>query len=130
MAVINVLTEDYDFAGYITLGPTQEEDKISQFRTSMRIHKAIPDFNFIYDPTKRFRLLADSLVDEEYREDFMKQLRREVVIDRLEKENVYFVNFIAKFDGVTCYYQLKFAADKGKDGSRQYRWYPKAWPAQ
>ena len=116
LAVIMGIADDFESIEYVPILENKLDDAAEQIRTSERFIREIPEI--VDEPiyTKRLDLMLNKVSYGPDRDKFYDETRRETILEHLEKENVYFVNVRAEFDGKDEYFQFKFAADRNPEG--------------
>lgn len=113
--VIDNLSDDFECISYITLRDSATSDEIESFRVSPFIKERIPAWEETKHIHDRLDLLMKHVVYEPDVNAFFSATRRAVIIENLEKNGFYFVNFRVLQEGRVKYYQMKFAPEK-RDG--------------
>ena len=116
-SIIKTLSVNYYCIDYVSLNADKIDDEVQQFRTSKTLDKLVPGWNGEKNVHKRLDLLIDYLCYEPDKEQFYQQTRREVILDNIEKNNVYYINVRANIDDEIRYYQIKFVADRDYTGN-------------
>lgn len=117
LAVIDSFSRDFDCINYVRIMASKIDDISIPYRISEKLVRIIPDWSSEMNFSKRLDLLRDFFVTEDDRDFFFANTRREIIIDALNKHNVYYVNFRANGGTGTLYYQMKFSSVKDADGN-------------
>lgn len=116
-AVTMELSKDYDYVEYVSFKDNKNEDVAENIRENDRLRRLIPQWEKETNFHNRLNLIIDTLGFEPDKKKFFEQTRREVIIEHLKKEAAYYVYGRTLIDGVVSYYQIKFTADRDKDGN-------------
>lgn len=111
-SMIESLALDFDCVNYVELASDGDSDVLDQFRVSLLFSQVIPGWSTELLLKNRMELLLNNVVHEDDRENFYAKTQRNVIIDALENQPVYSVNFRAVIDNEEHFYQIKFIADK------------------
>ena len=112
ISMINALAKDYRSVYYVNL---DEDDGVCyrshQFIDAERSLKEGEHFHYM----EMFRLYAESFVDEEYREHFLKFVEPDQVKEGLKESPVIAMLYIAHHNGKPSYEKLKYADARPHD---------------
>lgn len=114
--LVEALTQDYDYVDIVELHEDKHEDTCSHFRIPNRNDNYVPGWNANIPYTEKLDQLRDYMVLDADRDNFYKQTRREVILDRLKRNNVYYINFRIITYGIIHYAQMKFTGIKDASG--------------
>lgn len=114
--VIESLSKDFDCINYIDLLGDGRDDIVEQFRLSKTLAKFIPGWAKEKSFGNKMNLLLEYIVSEEFKTQFAQQVQLNEVLANLVHEPIYFVNFTAIIESKEHHYQMKFIADKDKQG--------------
>ena len=108
MAVISGLSDDFGCVVYVDYDTLSE----AHYRFDPVFEKFVPGWSKIDNFGKRLELLVNTVVHPSDREAFCAATEPAKVLDMVEREHMYFVNFRLQIDGEDIYYQIKFVKDE------------------
>ena len=108
MAVISGLSDDFGCVVYVDYETLSE----AHYRFDPVFEKFVPGWSKIDNFGKRLELLVNTVVHPSDREAFCAATEPAKVLDMVEREHMYFVNFRLQMDGEDIYYQIKFVKDE------------------
>ena len=108
LIIMEALGKDYENIDVIELQEDKTRDTSRPFRSPMNRLSMIPAWTTDKPFTKKLDALRDELVFEPDREAFQHHTRREVILQNLRKDKVYYVNFRVVIYDIIHYAQLKF----------------------
>ena len=108
MAVISGLSDDFGCVVYVDYETLSE----AHYRFDPVFEKFVPGWSKIDNFGKRLELLVNTVVHPSDREVFCAATEPAKVLDMVEREHMYFVNFRLQMDGEDIYYQIKFVKDE------------------
>lgn len=114
--VMDILADDFECVDYVDLCSADRNKALSVYRISGRIAAAIPGWEAEHNFRRKMKLAAEHAVVPGDRELFLSETSLPVVLDHLEKENIYFVDFRMNIGGAVNTFQMKFLADRKEDG--------------
>lgn len=107
MAVISGLSDDFGCVVYVDYETLSE----IHYRFDPWFEKYLPDWSKIDNFGKRLEVLENSIVHPADRETFAAATEPAKVLDMVERDHMYFVNFRLQVEGEDIYYQIKFVKD-------------------
>ena len=108
MAVISGLSDDFGCVVYVDYETLSE----THYRFDPLFDKLVPGWSKIDNFGKRLEVLVDTIVHPSDRETFCAATEPAKVLDMVEHDHMYFVNFRLQVDGEDIYYQIKFVKDE------------------
>ncbi|MBQ7079590.1 MAG: response regulator [Fibrobacter sp.] len=108
MAVISGLSDDFGCVVYVDYDTLSE----THYRFDPLFEKFVPGWSKIDNFGNRLELLVNTVVHPSDREAFCAATEPAKVLDMVEREHMYFVNFRLQNDGEDIYYQIKFVKDE------------------
>ena len=108
MAVISGLSDDFGCVVYVDYETLSEV----LYRFDPLFEKLVPGWSKIDNFGKRLDVLVNTIVHPGDREAFCAATEPSKVLDAVEREHIYFVNFRLQVDGEDIYYQIKFVKDE------------------
>ncbi len=108
MAVISGLSDDFGCVVYVDYETLSEV----HYRFDPMFDEMVPGWSKINNFGKRLEVLVDTVVHPSDRESFCAATEPAKVLDMVEREHVYFVNFRLQVGGEDIYYQIKFVKDE------------------
>ena len=108
MAVISGLSDDFGCVVYVDYGTLSE----THYRFDPLFDKFVPGWSQIDNFGKRLEVLVNTVVHPSDRESFCAATEPAKVLEMVEREHMYFVNFRLQVDGEDIYYQIKFVKDE------------------
>lgn len=118
-AIIDNFTSDFACVYYLSVVRNKREMITSQYRTNQMFVENIPGWTSETSFRGRINLLCEYFVAPDGKDAFLQQMSRDVIIEKLTTDDVYFVNFLANGIGVTNkYYQFKFTSVKNKNNGK------------
>lgn len=108
MAVISGLSDDFGCVVYVDYETLSE----AHYRFDPVFDEFIPGWSKIDNFGKRLELLVNTVVHPSDREAFCAATEPAKVLEMVEREHMYFVNFRLQIDGEDIYYQIKFVKDE------------------
>lgn len=103
--LIGELANDYDYISHIVL----ENDEETTYRFRSDFVNTLSGWNDINDFKSRLDFTKEHVVHPDDKEDFYNRTRKDVIIDELERNEIYYVNFRELINDEIIYYQAKFA---------------------
>ena len=107
MAVISGLSDDFGCVVYVDYGTLSEV----HYRFDPWFEKYLPDWSKIDNFGKRLEVLVDSIVHPADRDAFVAATEPSKVLEMVNRDHMYFVNFRLQVEGEDIYYQIKFVKD-------------------
>ena len=117
LQIVEALTQDYDYVDIVELRDNKLEDTCVHYRTPSREDRYVPGWHEDIPYTQKLDQICEYMVMSEDRENFKKQTRRELILDRLKRNNVHYANFRIVTYGIIHYAQLKFTGMKDASGN-------------
>lgn len=108
MAVISGLSDDFGCVVYVDYETLSEV----HYRFDPMFDEMVPGWSKINNFGKRLEVLVDTVVHPSDRESFCAATEPAKVLDMVEREHMYFVNFRLQVNGEDIYYQIKFVKDE------------------
>lgn len=108
MAVISGLSDDFGCVVYVDYETLSEV----HYRFDPMFDEMVPGWSKINNFGKRLEVLVDTVVHPSDRESFCAATEPAKVLDMVEREHMYFVNFRLQVGGEDIYYQIKFVKDE------------------
>lgn len=108
MAVISGLSDDFGCVVYVDYETLSEV----HYRFDPMFDEMVPGWSKIDNFGKRLDVLVDTVVHPSDRESFCAATEPAKVLDMVEREHMYFVNFRLQVNGEDIYYQIKFVKDE------------------
>ena len=108
MAVISGLSDDFGCVVYVDYETLSEV----HYRFDPMFDEMVPGWSKISNFSKRLQVLVDTVVHPSDREAFCAATEPAKVLDMVEHEHMYFVNFRLQVNGEDIYYQIKFVKDE------------------
>ena len=108
MAVISGLSDDFGCVVYVDYETLSE----AHYRFDPVFEKFVPGWSQIDNFGKRLELLVNTVVHPSDREAFCAATEPAKVLEMVERDHMYFVNFRLQIDGEDIYYQIKFVKDE------------------
>ena len=108
MAVISGLSDDFGCVVYVDCDTLSE----IHYRFDPWFEKYLPGWSKIDNFGTRLQTLVDSIVHPADREAFCMATKPAKVVEAVEQEHVYYVNFRLQIEGEDIYYQIKFVKDE------------------
>jgi signal transduction histidine kinase/ActR/RegA family two-component response regulator len=108
MAVISGLSDDFGCVVYVDYETLSEV----HYRFDPMFDEMVPGWSKINNFSKRLQVLVDTVVHPSDREAFCAATEPAKVLDMVEHEHMYFVNFRLQVGGEDIYYQIKFVKDE------------------
>jgi len=108
MAVISGLSDDFGCVVYVDYETLSEV----HYRFDPMFDEMVPGWSKIDNFGKRLEVLVNTVVHPGDRESFCAATEPAKVLDMVEHEHMYFVNFRLQVDGEDIYYQIKFVKDE------------------
>ena len=108
MAVISGLSDDFGCVVYVDYETLAE----AHYRFDPLFERYIPGWSKIDNFGKRLEILVNTLVHPADREAFCTATEPAKVLEMVDKEHMYFVNFRLQINGEDVYYQIKFVKDE------------------
>jgi len=108
MAVISGLSDDFGCVVYVDYETLSEV----HYRFDPLFEKYVPGWSKIDNFGKRLDVLVNTIVHPSDRESFCAATQPSVVLEMVEREHMYFVNFRLMLDDEDIYYQIKFVKDE------------------
>ena len=108
MAVISGLSDDFGCVVYV------DYESLSEvlYRFDPLFERFVPGWSKIDNFGKRLEVLVNSVVHPSDREAFCAATQPSVVLDKVEQDHMYFVNFRLRINDEDVYYQIKFVKDE------------------
>ena len=108
MAVISGLSDDFGCVVYV------DYESLSEvlYRFDPLFERFVPGWSKIDNFGKRLEVLVNSVVHPSDREAFCAATQPSVVLDKVERDHMYFVNFRLQINDEDVYYQIKFVKDE------------------
>ena len=103
-SVAETISDDYECLMHVDFESMQED----HYRYSNWISNHIPGFEKENNYLRRTRLVADTLLRPEDREQFLAAVDPDVVMEKVRGAVPYYVEFCAAADGETHWYQAKY----------------------
>ena len=110
-AVISGLSDDFGCVVYVGL----EDNREIHYRFDSMFEKYIPNWSGISNFRERLDALIETVMHPDDRREFYEATKTENVLENLNKDGVYFVNFRTLINGETTYYQAKFVKDENSE---------------
>ena len=107
MAVISGLSDDFGCVVYVDYGTLSEV----HYRFDPWFEKFLPDWTEINNFGKRLERLATIVHPADY-DAFCAATQPSTVLESVEREHIYFVNFRLQVENDDIYYQIKFVKDE------------------
>ena len=108
MAVISGLSDDFGCVVYVDYETLAE----AHYRFDPLFEKYIPGWSRINNFGTRLEVLVNTLVHPADREAFCMATDPAKVLEMVDKEHMYFVNFRLQINDEDIYYQIKFVKDE------------------
>lgn len=108
MAVISGLSDDFGCVVYVDYETLSEV----HYRFDPMFDEMVPGWSKIDNFGKRLEVLVNTVVHPSDRESFCVATEPAKVLDMVEHEHMYFVNFRLQVNGEDVYYQIKFVKDE------------------
>ena len=108
MAVISGLSDDFGCVVYVDYETLSEV----HYRFDPMFDEMVPGWSEIRNFGERLDVLVNTVVHPSDRESFCAATEPAKVLDMVEHEHVYFVNFRLQVHGEDVYYQIKFVKDE------------------
>ncbi len=108
MAVISGLSDDFGCVVYVDYETLSEV----HYRFDPMFDEMVPGWSKIDNFGERLKVLVDTVVHPSDRESFCLATEPTKVLDMVDREHVYFVNFRLQVGGEDIYYQIKFVKDE------------------
>ena len=108
MAVISGLSDDFGCVVYVDYETLSEV----HYRFDPMFDEMVPGWSKIDNFGKRLEVLVNTVVHPSDRESFCAATEPAKVLDMVEHEHMYFVNFRLQVNGEDVYYQIKFVKDE------------------
>ena len=108
MAVISGLSDDFGCVVYVDYETLSEV----HYRFDPMFDEMVPGWSEIKNFGERLDVLVNTVVHPSDRESFCAATEPAKVLDMVEHEHVYFVNFRLQVHGEDVYYQIKFVKDE------------------
>ena len=108
MAVISGLSDDFGCVVYVDYETLSEV----HYRFDPMFDEMVPGWSKINNFSKRLQVLVNTVVHPSDREAFCAATEPTKVLDMVEHEHMYFVNFRLQVNGEDIYYQIKFVKDE------------------
>lgn len=108
MAVISGLSDDFGCVVYVDYETLAE----AHYRFDPLFEKYLPGWSKIDNFGTRLDVLVNTIVHPGDRETFQAATEPSKVLEMVEKEHLYFVNFRLQLDDEDVYYQIKFVKDE------------------
>jgi signal transduction histidine kinase/ActR/RegA family two-component response regulator len=108
MAVISGLSDDFGCVVYVDYETLSE----AHYRFDPVFEKYVPGWSGINNFGKRLEVLVNTVVHPSDRESFCAATEPSKVLEMVEQEHMYFVNFRLQVNGEDIYYQIKFVKDE------------------
>lgn len=115
-AIVNGLSQDYEYVDCLTLGSDCESDTVYQYYNRFDVLNRLSEWNNTTSLTTRLKIMHDTLVYEPDRNAFLAQTSREKILNSLQKDKAYYVNFRVCLDDIIHFAQIKFTPIKDSDG--------------
>ena len=110
-AVISGLSDDFGCVVYVGL----EDNREIHYRFDSMFEKYIPNWSGISNFRERLDALTETVMHPDDRREFYEATKTENILENLNKDGVYFVNFRTLINGETTYYQAKFVKDENSE---------------
>ena len=108
MAVISGLSDDFGCVVYVDYETLSEV----HYRFDPMFDEIVPGWSKIDNFGERLKVLVDTVVHPSDRESFCLATEPTKVLDMVDREHMYFVNFRLQVGGEDIYYQIKFVKDE------------------
>ena len=108
MAVISGLSDDFGCVVYVDLNTLSE----IHYRFDPWFEKYLPGWSKIDNFGTRLQTLVDTIVHPTDRDAFRAATQPSKVLEAIEREHMYYVNFRLQIDNEDIYYQIKFVKDE------------------
>lgn len=108
MAVISGLSDDFGCVVYVDYETLSEV----HYRFDPMFDEMVPGWSKIDNFGERLKVLVDTVVHPSDRESFCAATEPTKVLDMVDREHMYFVNFRLQVGGEDIYYQIKFVKDE------------------
>ena len=108
MAVISGLSDDFGCVVYVDCETLSE----IHYRFDSWFDKYLPGWSEIDNFGERLNVLVNSIVHPADRDAFREAIQRDKVLQAIERDHVYYVNFRLQVDNDDIYYQIKFVQDE------------------
>ena len=108
MAVISGLSDDFGCVVYVDFETLSE----AHYRFDPLFDKYVPGWSKIDNFGTRLNVLVNTVVHPGDREAFCAATQPSVVLDKVEQDHMYFVNFRLQINDEDVYYQIKFVKDE------------------
>lgn len=115
-SMIESLAADFECVNYVDMSIDKLNDVAENYRMSVLLARVIPGWTVEFLFYKKIQLLSKYFVCESDRVSFLQKTQREVILKNLQRNPIYFVNFLASVDGENYCYQLKFIANSLSSG--------------
>ena len=112
LATIAELSQDFECVDYVSAVEDIGSDDTICFRRSELFEVLTKGWSYERNFHRRIHLLRDNIVFEEDRESFDRSTKYGKIINHLNSNPAYFVNFRANINDKLEYYQAKFTANK------------------
>lgn len=110
IAIISEFTKDFEVVYYVDIREQKMADTIHKYRTSDIWDNAIPGFAKEKCFHNILNMIANTLLPQEDIPIFLRNTRREIILEKLHANEAYFVNLRAIINKEIQYYQIKFIA--------------------
>lgn len=108
MAVISGLSDDFGCVVYVDFNTLSE----IHYRFDPWFEKYLPGWSKIDNFGTRLQTLVDTIVHPTDRDAFRAATQPSKVLEAIEREHMYYVNFRLQIDNEDIYYQIKFVKDE------------------
>lgn len=114
---LNSIAQDYEYVGYVHIGPTQDDDFVEDFKSSEFLNKLTENWEHNNNFSDRFNLILSKTLISADHERYTKKNNRQLILDYLKKSNVYKTSFKIRHYGVTYHYEVVFFPDREDDSN-------------
>ena len=111
MAVISGLSDDFGCVVYVDYETLTEV----HYRFDPVFEEFVPGWSQIDNFGKRLELLVNTVVHPADRDAFCAATAPSKVLEMVERDHMYFVNFRLKIEDEDVYYQIKFVKDENSE---------------
>lgn len=111
MAVISGLSDDFSCVLYVDYYTNEEV----HYRINPLFEKHIPEWKTLNNFQERLELIINTVMHPDDRNAFREAASRDKVMNAIQADNVYYVNFRTLIDEEVTYFQAKFVRDENSD---------------
>ena len=118
-AIIESIADEFDCVCYVDLKENPQDNNVEIFHASQFLVTRVPALRDERNLYRRLDLICNNFVCDDDRDAFYRSTRREIILEKLEKNSQYIVPFRSLIDGMDVYYQMSFFADR--DASKELK---------